>query len=125
MATEHFRFEIDHSRRFLKIILDGIWTRETVDLYREAVRKTVRDMAMRGVPLTEVAVLIDTRALPVQSRDVADYYAESPLYPAADPRRIATLVVSRLVGIQVRRVGTGVREIFENEQEAIDWLFAP
>ena len=122
LASEPFQFEVDHARRFLRITLQGGWGRDTVDHYREAVRRTVQTMAIKGVRLDDVAILLDTRDLSVQTRDVAEYYAETPIYAAAQPRRIATLVTSRLVGMQVRRVSTRVEQVFDDEAEALTWL---
>lgn len=119
---ERFQFTLDHSRRFLRITLHGTWTRDTVDRYRETVRKTVGAMTMEGYALEDVVILIDTRNLVVQSRDVADYYSAVPIYAAARPRKVATLAASRLVGIQIRRIGTGVQQIFDDEQDALEWL---
>ena len=71
VADENFKITIDHDRRFLKIVLHGLWKRETVHQYRDTVRKTVNATPLNGYSLQDVRVLIDTRMLAVQSRDVA------------------------------------------------------
>ena len=80
-------------------------------------------MRERGYELEDVVVLIDTRDLVVQSRDVAGYYGQTPIHGTAKPRKLATLVASRLVGMQVRRVSAGVQEIFDDGGDALAWLF--
>lgn len=123
MANESFRIEIDHARRFLRVTLHGHWERGTVDRYRDGIRAAVRTMTANGYGLEDALVLVDTRALAVQGKDVADYYSEVPIYSAAQPRKLATLAASRLVGMQVRRISTGIQQIFDDEGEALNWLF--
>lgn len=124
MTEDRFALDQDHQRRFLRITLQGDWNHDTVDHYREAVRVAVRNMVLRGYHLEDAVILLDTRTLPVQTRDVADYYSRAPIYSGASPKKIATLTASRLVGIQLRRISTGAQQVFEDERAALTWLLA-
>lgn len=121
MEIEPFVIEADASRHLLKITLRGSWDRLTVDQYREALLDAEKSMAPAG----DVLILIDARELHVQQQDVAERYKQIAIHKRFPPRKLAMIMSSALVTLQVRRIGSGRQRFFECEEDAKDWLFAP
>lgn len=124
VTHDNYVIRVDYKRRLLRITSRGVWTIAVVDQYRRDVRAILQVLADHGCAVGDVCVLLDTRMLHVQSRDVADYYGRQPIYSGGLPRKVALLAESLLVGMQLKRIGIGNKRIFLDEQEAIDWLFA-
>ena len=117
-----FTVEAEPSRKLLRIALRGFWTEETIERYDRALRDAAGTMAAVGCPLAEILCLVDARDLSTQTQQlIADYRTR---FSASErqPKRIATVTSSALMKLQAQRLAFPNQRIFDNEQEAVDWL---
>ncbi|WP_447728688.1 hypothetical protein [Sphingomonas koreensis] len=118
-----FRLDYDPGRNRIRIDIRDFWTVETVHAFAAAAGEKAREvLAIRN----DYDVLIDSRAFPVQSNEVADLLpkiAEGGL--ALTSGRAASVVGSHLNKLQAERTQTHPRlKIFLKMEEAEAWLAA-
>ena len=121
-AEDGFSIDCDPSRRLVRVTLRGFWNAGTVDRYDRALHATGERMHAAGVRRTDLLALVDARALGAQSRELVDSYRERFDHPERRPRRLATLVSSALLRMQVQRIGMPNQRLFEDERAALAWL---
>ena len=124
MSAENFQIRSDPSRHFLHIVWSGYWDLAVVEAYKTALGRAIANIHARGTKSGEVVAMVDARKLGPQSQEVTEAYKKSFADPALKPRRLATLLSSALFKMQVQRLAVADQRIFEDEEEALAWLFA-
>jgi hypothetical protein len=120
-----YRIEVDISRRLLKITLRGAWDMQAVDRYGDALAAAEAKLAMADSGSKEALILIDVRELQIQQQDVAEHYRKLAVHTALPPGKLAMVLTSGLLKLQMKRMGTGRQRFFESEDAAIEWLMSP
>ena len=126
MSTEQFQIAIEPQKRLMRITLQGMWTVETVEAYRQAVIEAGTKMATLGCPVDEILALVDARAGGPQSQEVVAAWRDRiEAHGLAAPRRLASVVSSALLKRQVERIAVPNQRLFTEEAEALAWLLSP
>ena len=116
MSTEPFHIAIEPSKRLMRITLQGHWTVETVEAYRQAVIEAGTKMMKSGCPVDEILALVDARAGGPQSQEVVAAWRDRiEAHGLAAPRRLASLVSSALLKRQVERIAVPNQRLFTDE----------
>lgn len=119
-----YSFEYDPGRNLVRVMMRDFWTLETVREFAAAAGAKAH--AVRAIR-DDYDVLVDSRAFPVQSNEVADLLptvANAGL--ALTSGRTASVVGSYLNKLQAERTQTHPRfGIFMTMEAAEAWLAAP
>ncbi len=124
MSEDKFRIIADPRRQLLRIALMGHWEVADVLTYKAALGEAVQGMRAQKCPPGSIAALVDTREGGVQSQDVVAAWQKELGSMTPAPRRLATIVSSALLRRQVDRIAIANQRLFDNEDEAMEWLLS-
>ncbi|WP_343518729.1 hypothetical protein [Sphingomonas sp.] len=123
VASAHGRYEIirDDRLKILRISQVTVQTVEEVDHYLAVLGEVVRDARLR---FGRVRVLADLRNSPVRTQEAAERMrmGNLALYRTGD--RVALIVESSLLKMQLRRTLVEYQNIFLSPNAAETWLTA-
>ncbi|WP_423602234.1 hypothetical protein [Sphingomonas sp. MS122] len=123
VAAASDRYEIirDDRLKILRINQVAVQTREEVDQYLAVLGEIVRDVRLR---FGRVRVLADLRNAPVRTQEAAERMrmGNLALYRSGD--RVALIVESSLLKMQLRRTLVEYQNIFLSPNAAETWLTA-
>lgn len=122
-AEPGFTFDLNHSRRLLRIGFHGQWSVLTVATYRLARSCAFRGAAAAGIEHGQLLLLVERWDQPVQSQEVVAAIGELVADNGKHARRTAVIVTSVLHARQIRRTApTPAMEVFHTEEAALAWL---
>lgn len=123
MATPPlYVLSIDDSTETIRVVVRGYWSVAETDRYFAQLRAVVIDARRR---FGRIKVLLDLRDGMVQSPETVQRIAEMNAAVYQDDDRIAAIVKSSLIKMQMRRIMTaGTREAFISHNAAETWLQA-
>lgn len=116
------RIEIDSATTIVRVFGSGMWPEPYARAHFEELDRTLRRLRSRGSPLR---VLVDIRDAVVQKPETAQCVsaATNNIYRSCD--RIAIVVASSLLKLQIRRsTDTGLHRLFSSYNAAETWLLA-
>lgn len=120
-----FTISEDPARCLLEVALRGHWDTAMIADYKVAVVAAGGRLLASGCTLDAMRVRVDLRDYGVQSQDTVNAY----LAKFADPRfqagRLAIVVGSALLKLQMRRMDLPGQQLFGDPGQALAWLMAP
>ena len=114
-----YEISLDRDRKLLRAVFNGLWDLQTLERYETEREAAVRDAGWRS---GEYDYLLDLRDHPVQTKDVSAKSYEYYHTYQPRPRKLALIVTSALARMQVMRIVDTAERLFDNEQDALDWL---
>ena len=119
-----FDFQLDRSRRFLRITVRGYWDAEILARYEMAAREELDKLRRLG---GQSSCLFDNTEFQVQAKEIIEQIQALISERTFWADRVAVVAPYALNKMQISRVAAeappGERKIFASVAEAEEWLF--
>lgn len=117
--------QFNQAQQLLRVTARGFWTEATVERLNTEMRSVLAINAACPHP-ERLVILVDLREQDVLPASAATAIPQIIEAPAKVCRRFAVLYGGALNRLQINRiVKFENKQLFTEEQEAMDWLFAP
>lgn len=118
----NFSIDADPARDLIRIRVGGFFTSDDLARFAEAWRAA---LASLSCPRNKHLTLVDTRAASIQTQAVVGGWRTMITDPAFRSRRLAFVIGSTLVRMQLQRATADVTaRVFTDELEAENWLLS-
>ncbi len=110
----------DESFRLIEAELWGFWTIDIYNSYAKELSQLVHSYQKRGVACSMLSIM---DRLGVQSSQITDYFGKQLQAPAPKDFRVAMVMESALLRLQVQRLlANDNQKVFATREEAVIWL---